>query len=107
MADGTMVTAANRREAGLAARFTPSLGSGVLIAVTLGNVASWLAPRPANQPTARYFGELCGAFSGSRRPMNAWIYMCGPPPMMSALADGFRVAGIPANQIRWEEFGSR
>src|SRR5712692_5159103 len=41
--------------------FTPSLGSGVLVAVAIGNVALWLAARPANQPTARYLGELCGA----------------------------------------------
>jgi len=26
---------------------------------------------------------------------------------MSALAEGFRVVRIPANQIRWEEFGPR
>src|ERR1700682_6166236 len=59
-AAGTMVTAANRREAGLGTAFTPSLGSAVLIAVVLGNVALWLIARPANQPTARYLGELCG-----------------------------------------------
>jgi ferredoxin-NADP reductase len=70
-------------------------------------VASWLAARLANQPTARYFGELCGAFTGSTRPTNVWSYMYGPPPMMTALAEGFRVVGIPANQIRWEEFGPR
>jgi predicted ferric reductase len=69
-ADGTMVTAASSRKAGLGAGFTPSLGSGVLIAVALGNVGMWLAARPANQPTARYLGELCGAeavllFAGS------------------------------------------
>ena len=47
------------------------------------------------------------AFNESTRPTNVWIYMCGPPPMMTALADGFRVVGIPANHIRWEEFGLR
>jgi predicted ferric reductase len=56
-----MVTAASRREVGLGTALTPSLGSGVLIAVALGNVALWLVAQPANQPTARYLGELCGA----------------------------------------------
>lgn len=36
-----------------------------------------------------------------------WIYMCGPPPMMTALAKGFRSRGVPTTRIRWEQFGAR
>jgi predicted ferric reductase len=36
-----------------------------------------------------------------------WIYMCGPAAMTRSLADGFRRRGIPAHQIRWEDFGAR
>jgi len=36
-----------------------------------------------------------------------WVYMCGPPAMMSALSRGFRKLGIPASQIRWEQFNVR
>ena len=43
------------------------------------------------------------------RPAGAdvWVYMCGPPPMMNALADGFRGLGIPASRVRWEQFDVR
>jgi len=36
-----------------------------------------------------------------------WIYMSGPPPMMKALARGFRQRGVPPGHVRWEEFGGR
>jgi predicted ferric reductase len=36
-----------------------------------------------------------------------WIYMCGPPPMMKALARGLRQGGVPPGHVRWEEFGGR
>jgi ferredoxin-NADP reductase len=36
-----------------------------------------------------------------------WIYMCGPPPMMRALANGFRDLGISASRVRWEQFEIR
>jgi predicted ferric reductase len=36
-----------------------------------------------------------------------WVYMCGPPPMMTALAKGFRALGIPASRVRWEQFDIR
>lgn len=36
-----------------------------------------------------------------------WVFMCGPPPMMHALAKEFRNAGVPARRIRWEQFGER
>jgi predicted ferric reductase len=36
-----------------------------------------------------------------------WVYMCGPAPMMRALADGFRKAAVPRRQVRWEDFGPR
>jgi len=36
-----------------------------------------------------------------------WVYMCGPPAMTSALADGFHQRGIPSNRIRWEQFNIR
>jgi predicted ferric reductase len=43
------------------------------------------------------------------RPPGAdvWVYMCGPPPMMTSLADGFRGLGIPASRVRWEQFDIR
>ena len=36
-----------------------------------------------------------------------WVYMCGPPAMMTALARGFRALGIPASRVRWEQFDIR
>jgi predicted ferric reductase len=36
-----------------------------------------------------------------------WIYMSGPPPMMKALAHGFRQRGVPPGHVRFEEFGGR
>ncbi len=36
-----------------------------------------------------------------------WVYMCGPPAMMTALSRGFRELGNPADQIRWEQFNVR
>ena len=36
-----------------------------------------------------------------------WVHMCGPPAMMSALANGFQQLGIPADRIRWEQFNTR
>jgi predicted ferric reductase len=38
---------------------------------------------------------------------DVWVYMCGPPPMMAALAEGFRALGIPASRVRWEQFDIR
>ena len=35
------------------------------------------------------------------------IYMCGPPPMMKALARGLRRTGVPRTHVRWEDFGPR
>ncbi len=40
-------------------------------------------------------------------PSRASVYMCGPPAMMTAMADGFRHQGIPRSQIRWEQFSVR
>jgi predicted ferric reductase len=36
-----------------------------------------------------------------------WVYMCGPPPMMKALARGLRRRGVPRARVRWEDFGVR
>jgi predicted ferric reductase len=38
---------------------------------------------------------------------DVWVYMCGPPAMMTGLARDFRKRGIPASQIRWEQFNVR
>ena len=38
---------------------------------------------------------------------DVWIYMCVPPPMMTALADGFRRLEIPARRVHWEQFDIR
>lgn len=44
----------------------------------------------------------------SRAPgADVWVYMCGPPAMMTALADGFRRLEIPASRVRWEQFSIR
>jgi len=40
-------------------------------------------------------------------PSQASVYMCGPPAMMTAMADGFEHHGIPRSQIRWEQFSVR
>ncbi len=81
-------------------------------ALFLGEVDAAAAEYATFRPhliVAEHDGRLTAerAFNESTRPTNVWIYMCGPPPMMTALADGFRVVGIPANHIRWEEFGLR
>jgi predicted ferric reductase len=44
---------------------------------------------------------------GIANEADVWVYMCGPPTMMTALARGFRKLGIPAGQIRWEQFNVR
>jgi predicted ferric reductase len=44
---------------------------------------------------------------GHTRGTDVWVYMCGPPPMMTALAKGFRALGIPASRVRWEQFDIR
>jgi predicted ferric reductase len=38
---------------------------------------------------------------------DAWVYMCGPPAMTSALSNGFRALEIPASRVRWEQFDIR
>ena len=54
-------------------------------------------------------GFLTAEKATSGMPGNAdvWVYMCGPPAMMTALAKGFQQLGIPASQIRWEQFNVR
>jgi predicted ferric reductase len=47
------------------------------------------------------------AVNGHARGANVWIYMCGPPSMMTALAQGFRALGVPSSQVRWEQFEIR
>ena len=47
------------------------------------------------------------AAAGRLRGADVWAYMCGPPPMMTALARGFRGLGVPASRVRWEAFDSR
>jgi predicted ferric reductase len=41
------------------------------------------------------------------QPRHPWIYMCGPPQMMTTLSRGFRRLGVPAGRIRWEQFNAR
>ena len=38
---------------------------------------------------------------------DAWVYMCGPPPMMKAVSREMRRLGVPASHVRWEQFGGR
>ena len=40
-------------------------------------------------------------------PSESWVYMCGPPAMMKAMASGFEKLGIPRGRIRWEQFNIR
>ena len=47
------------------------------------------------------------AANGRPRGADVWVYMCGPPPMMRALAKGFRGLGIPTSRVRWEQFDIR
>jgi predicted ferric reductase len=47
------------------------------------------------------------AMNGRQPGVDVWVYMCGPPPMMTSLADGFRRLGIPASRVRWEQFNIR
>ena len=47
------------------------------------------------------------AANGRPRGADVWVYMCGPPPMMRALAKGFRGLGVPAGRVRWEQFDIR
>jgi predicted ferric reductase len=35
------------------------------------------------------------------------VYMCGPPPMMKAFAQGFHRLGVPASRVLWEQFAAR
>ena len=54
-------------------------------------------------------GRIAAEKAMNRRQPGAdvWIYMCVPPPMMTALADGFRRLEIPARRMRWEQFDIR
>jgi predicted ferric reductase len=54
-------------------------------------------------------GLLTAEKTANGRPpgIEEWVYMCGPPQMMTALAKGFRALGIPASRVRWEQFGIR
>ena len=47
------------------------------------------------------------AMAGTSRGADVWVYMCGPPAMMTSLSEGFHKLGIPTNHIRWEQFNIR
>jgi predicted ferric reductase len=36
-----------------------------------------------------------------------WVFMCGPPAMMKALARDLRRRGVPRGRVRWEDFDAR
>jgi predicted ferric reductase len=38
---------------------------------------------------------------------DTWVFMCGPPPMTSALQKGFESLSVPRDQIRFERFSIR
>jgi predicted ferric reductase len=44
---------------------------------------------------------------GHPADVDLWVYMCGPPAMMTALDSGFRALRIPAGRVRWEQFDIR
>ena len=54
-------------------------------------------------------GFLTAEQTASGMPGDAeiWVYMCGPPAMMTSLTKGFEQAGIAASRIRWEHFNVR
>jgi len=45
--------------------------------------------------------------NGAADRRTLWAYMCGPPAMMKAFEKGLRRSGVPASQIRWENFHVR
>jgi len=45
--------------------------------------------------------------AAGRNLADAWVYMCGPPPMTKAFRDGFRRLGVPRSRLRWEQFAAR
>jgi predicted ferric reductase len=47
------------------------------------------------------------AANGHPRGADVSVFMCGPPPMMTAFAEGFRTLAVPASQVRWEQFDIR
>jgi predicted ferric reductase len=47
------------------------------------------------------------AVNGRGRDADLWVYMCGPPTMTAALAQGFGRLGIPRRRVRWEQFDIR
>ena len=70
----------------------------------------------AEHPTlrARIVDTHCDGYLTAAKTMagrapgaEVWVYMCGPPPMMRALGDGFRQLGVPASRVRWEQFDIR
>jgi predicted ferric reductase len=47
------------------------------------------------------------AITGLPTGTQAWVYMCGPPAMTTALSAGFHKLKIPSSRIRWEQFNVR
>jgi predicted ferric reductase len=80
-------------------------------ALFLDEITAATAGRPSLRPhfvDSERDGLLSAAtIMNGRHDEHPWIYMCGPPPMMSALSKGFRDLGVPAAQIRWEQFNVR
>ncbi|MFR9778446.1 hypothetical protein ACL02O_20635 [Micromonospora sp. MS34] len=53
-------------------------------------------------------GQLtASSVMGGRGSEQVWVYMCGPPAMMTSLSRGFRAHGVPTSRIRWERFDVR
>ena len=57
--------------------------------------------------TAEGFLTADTAVNGLPAGVQAWVFMCGPPAMTSALSAGFHKLKIPASRIRWEQFNVR
>jgi len=81
-------------------------------ALYLGEIQAAAAAHPTlhvHEVNAERDGFLTAEKAANGRPRGAdvWVYMCGPPPMMKALAKGFRSLGIPPSRVRWEQFDIR
>ena len=81
-------------------------------ALYLGEIQAAAAAHPTlhvHEVNAERDGFLTAEKAANGRPRGAdvWVYMCGPPPMMKALAKGFRSLAIPPSRVRWEQFDIR
>ena len=81
-------------------------------ALYVDEIAAAAAAHPTFRPTivdstADGYLTADSAITGLPAGVQAWVYMCGPPAMTSALSAGFHALKIPSSRIRWEQFNVR